>query len=188
MVFRTVMIFSFLTGSKRCSKLRSVLSTDEWEGGEISGWGAPAERVPPSRADRIPGGKATYFFILGLFRYLTKKRLYFEDVQCVKRVKWRGGLSFLFWGEGGCQRGQPRDNCLHHFYLLEKEGIGFGGGEGAFVHNQVLLNPLVQYTSTYCMGSKSLHWLEVVVVLYIFKNLQEKFYSSLKLLKRSLRT
>lgn len=73
MVFQTVMIFFFYKGSKRCSQLRSLLSTNEREGGEISGWGAAAERVPLTRTDRVPGGNVTAFIILGSSWFLTKK-------------------------------------------------------------------------------------------------------------------
>lgn len=69
------LIFSFLIGSKRCSQLWSVLSTNEWEGREISGWGAAAERVPLTGTHRIPGGNATAFISLGSSRFLTKKKL-----------------------------------------------------------------------------------------------------------------
>lgn len=101
MVFQTVMIFSFYKGSKRCSQLRSLLSTNEWEGREISGWGAAAERVPLTGTHRIPGGNATAFIILGSSRFLTKKQ---------KKMDWKKG-----WGG---YSGWPRDECVSSFTLV----------------------------------------------------------------------
>lgn len=99
-MFQTVMIFSIYKGSKRCSQLWSVLSTNEWEGGEISGWGAAAERVPPTGTHRIPGGSVTAFLSLGSSWFLTKKL-----------ENWIGK-------GGGGYSGWPRDECISSFTLV----------------------------------------------------------------------